>query len=299
MFLFLVSNDSESSFYYSKSNSSLFINNNQRVYRPRAKLSHSDSSSNCLPAFDQTNHTKPTDDFIKKLPKHPLCTSKWVNVDSQGQLIYNTEFLNKQKISISNCEYSSISWNKDDFKFKESKFKEITNGSYLDNNSEFFHLKCRSNSRGEYKTYFARIFNKQKDDEKVSSQKPINVILLGLDSVSREDWLSNLPKSSDFLLNKMKSRVLTRYNIMGDGTPAALIPLLTSKHENELPDTLKTSKNPTHVDKAYPFIWYKFKEILGYKTLFGEDWPHVGTFQYRMIGMSKPPVDHYMRYLII
>jgi hypothetical protein len=73
------------------------------------------------------------------------------------------------------------------------------------------------------------------------------------------------------------------------------LPFLTSKHENELPTTLKFTLNSNYVDQVYPFVWRNFSEILDYATLFAEDDPEIGTFQYRMVGMSKPPVDHYMR----
>lgn len=119
--------------------------------------------------------------------------------------------------------------------------------------------------------------------------------MFGLDSVSREIWLNTLYESSDYLLNKMNSNVLNGYNIVGDGTPAALIPLLTSFHEHELPNTIKKTANPNYVNDVYPFIWQNFSKELNYASLYGEDWPSIGTFQYRMIGMSKPPTTHYMR----
>lgn len=78
-------------------------------------------------------------------------------------------------------------------------------------------------------------------------------------------------------------------------TPAALIPLLTSKMEHELPNTLRNTLGWNYVDKVYPFLWKNYSDILGYETMFGEDYPEVGTFQYRMVGFSKPPVHHYMR----
>ncbi len=120
-------------------------------------------------------------------------------------------------------------------------------------------------------------------------------MFIGLDSVSRIKWLKQLPKSSEFLIETLRSKVLTGYNIVGDGTPAALIPILTGKHESELPSTLKGLKNSVTVDNAYPFIWNLFQDKLNYATLYNEDWPGAGCFQYRMKGFSKPPTTHYMR----
>ena len=100
--------------------------------------------------------------------------------------------------------------------------------------------------------------------------------MLGADSISRELWLTLLPKTSHFLMDQMNSTILNAYNIVGDGTAAALIPILTSKHEHELPSTLKNDKNAKFVDLAYPFIWNNFSKELDYATLFNEEWPHVG-----------------------
>ena len=74
----------------------------------------------------------------------------------------------------------------------------------------------------------------------------------------------------------MKANILHGYNIVGDGTPAALIPILTSKHEDELPNTIKNTPNAMFVDEAYPFIWKNYSEKLGYATMLAEDWPNIG-----------------------
>ena len=95
-------------------------------------------------------------------------------------------------------------------------------------------------------------------------------MFIGLDSVSRLKWVSELPKSTEYLLKTLDAKILSGYNIVGDGTPAALIPLLTGKHEFELPSTLKWNKNDIHVDVAYPFIWKEFEGKLNYATLYNE-----------------------------
>lgn len=100
--------------------------------------------------------------------------------------------------------------------------------------------------------------------------------MLSLDSVSRKKWLTQLPRSSEFLLDELGTNILTGYNIVGDGTPAALIPMLTGRHEEELPTTLKNAADSVEVDKAYPFVWQNFSDVLDYATMYNEDWPHVG-----------------------
>ncbi|CAF4432209.1 unnamed protein product, partial [Rotaria magnacalcarata] len=45
-----------------------------------------------------------------------------------------------------------------------------------------------------------------------------------------------LPKSYNYLIKDLGSIVMKGYNIVGDGTPAALLPILTGKTERELPE---------------------------------------------------------------
>lgn len=235
---------------------------------------------------------------LNRKKTHPPCSDQdWVFIDNNGNFFYNHGYLNQQGIQIDYCEYSTIDWYKDDFLYHESNFVKIKDGEQI-KNGEFFIVSCSSSipSKRQYKSAFARIFHPKRPINTEKNPNLINVFMLALDSVSREDWIERLPKSTKYLTEALDSKILKRYNIVGDGTPAALIPLLTSKHEEELPNTLHSSLNSKFVDKAYPFIWKNFSEQLNYSTLFGEDWPDGGTFQYRMVGMSSPPVTHYMRF---
>lgn len=54
----------------------------------------------------------------------------------------------------------------------------------------------------------------------------LNVLMFGFDSLSRMTFMRKLPKSYD-KLKSLNSIVLEGYNIIGDGTPQALIPILT------------------------------------------------------------------------
>ena len=103
---------------------------------------------------------------------------------------------------------------------------------------------------------------------------------------------------------------LSNYNVMGDGTVAALAPLLTGLKEWELPETRRRMKDAQPCDNL-PFIWKQFSEA-GYVTSFVEDAPSIGTFTYRyehvpyitlilvycdtrLTGFNSSPTNHYMR----
>ncbi|CAF0961421.1 unnamed protein product, partial [Brachionus calyciflorus] len=220
----------------------------------------------------------------KNILSHPPCPEEWVTITRTGLVIF------KEKFSIVNCSYANVE-RIDDYEYSLTEFKQITNGSYVDTTKEFFHLKCYSQKEKFY-TGFARIFKKQNEKTNFRDNK-INVLVFLMDSLSREDWFENVPRSVDFLVNKLGAVIFNRYNTVGDGTTESLTPLLTSKKVNELPDVSRDQKNSSYVDEAFPFIWNDFKNELGYKTMYSEDMAFIGTFQMRFRGMRKPPVDHY------
>ncbi|CAF3208149.1 unnamed protein product, partial [Rotaria sp. Silwood2] len=82
------------------------------------------------------------------------------------------------------------------------------------------------------------------------------------------------------------------YNILGDGTPQQLIPMLTGFKEIELPSTLYRDHNSSFVD-IYPFIWNKYHQQ-GYVTGYAEDRVEYGTWTLRLKGFEKTPTDHYL-----
>lgn len=167
--------------------------------------------------------------------------------------------------------------------------------------SDFVRIKCKSSRTSERWTGVLigvrahlnrRVFDRQRH-QKIKPKTRFNVLIFGFDSLSRNAFIRKLPKSYDYLVNQIGSHVLTGYNIVGDGTPQALIPILTGHTELELPETRKRKTGSVSCD-AYPMLW-KYYQRAGYVTSFNEDLPSVGTFTYRLNGFDAQPTDHYMR----
>lgn len=59
----------------------------------------------------------------------------------------------------------------------------------------------------------------------------LNVLIFGFDSLSHNMWKRKLPKSYRYATEDLHGIALNGYNIVGDGTPQALIPILTGKTE--------------------------------------------------------------------
>ncbi|KAK7090763.1 uncharacterized protein [Littorina saxatilis] len=121
----------------------------------------------------------------------------------------------------------------------------------------------------------------------------LSVFMFGFDSLSRMAWTRLLPKTRRYFLGELGGVEMGGYNIVGDGTPAALLPILTGKLEEELPEARRGFQGATPVDN-HPWVWRDFARR-GYVTAHAEDMPHVGTFQLRMLGFKEQPTDHHMR----
>lgn len=58
-----------------------------------------------------------------------------------------------------------------------------------------------------------------------TKEMPFNIVMFGFDSLSRNAWIRKLPKSYKFMTQHLGADILQGYNIVGDGTPQALIPV--------------------------------------------------------------------------
>uniref|UniRef100_A0A7E4VT59 Uncharacterized protein n=1 Tax=Panagrellus redivivus TaxID=6233 RepID=A0A7E4VT59_PANRE len=137
------------------------------------------------------------------------------------------------------------------------------------------------------------VIEASKSAKRSSKWSGLSVYWFSFDSLSQQAFRRLLPKTIDYLENVMGSVVMNGYNIVGDGTPQAFIPILTGKTELELPLTRKRYPEANYVD-VYPWVWKNLSEA-GYVTLYAEDAAAVGTFTYRLKGFNKQPTDHYTR----
>jgi hypothetical protein len=225
------------------------------------------------------------------------------------------------------CNYRVVIRNKDDFHIGYSKFKILNDNTII--LDDVIHVVCTAFEyfkRITFDNLYVQIVDRKipppkrsqlNVDENDQECNPFNILLLSYDSISRVSWFKRLPKTTAYLLEAMQFQILYGQSIMGDGTPACMIPLLTGKTEEELPSALKNVRiitktktlknlkefkksfskkdpNGSFVDEVYPFIWQDLHKK-GYMSFHLEDWPQVTTFTYRMRGMSNRHAHHYMR----
>lgn len=189
------------------------------------------------------------------------------------------------------CDFTDI-FRSGDENYKYGDTVRSTN-KYILQKSDFVRIKCKA---GDGSRWYGTGIGIRKDAEIVKRRRDfdaMNVLMVGFDSLSRNALIRKLPKAYNFLTNELKADVLKGYNIIGDGTPQALIPILTGFTELELPETRKRKFSAQHVN-VYPFVWKAYEDV-GYVTAFNEDQPKIGTFSYRLKGFDEQPTDHYMR----
>jgi hypothetical protein len=208
---------------------------------------------------------------------------------------FNSEI--KKNLNQYSCQYRSIERYKDDSKYNKGEWIRLLDGMKILN--EVFEVKCThvDTNSIDYENIFVQFIKKNINIKKIINKncKPMNVMLISYDSVSRSSWLNRLNKTNHFIFDKMKFEILNGYNIVGDGTTAALTPIYTGQTEEELPNVLKNNGKAQYVDEAYPFIWKELHKK-GYISMHLEDWPHVGAFNYRMKGFSNQTCHHYYKH---
>ena len=76
---------------------------------------------------------------------------------------------------------------------------------------------------------------------------------MGYDSVSQLEMERNMPKTVKYLEQELGSIRLKEYNIVGDGTPAAIFPILTGMTELTLPEARKSKADRVKVSQMLNF----------------------------------------------
>ncbi|CDW54788.1 DUF229 domain containing protein [Trichuris trichiura] len=230
---------------------------------------------------------------LMRIPKPLSCAKEdnWVHVKNGYFFITPEASARHGKIT---CDCQPIIF-VDDFRLKSWMLYDVTSNSSVP--TDFMKVACNAEDGTQYENYHANVVPQLDVINRVqyrsSTALPVNLYILAFDSVSRLQFMRKMRQTYKYITTVLKGIVLEKYNILGDGTTAAIIPLLTGKTELELPVTLKGVEDASYVD-VYPFIWNELKK-LGYATLYGEDGAKIGTFTYRLKGFKRQPTDHYMR----
>lgn len=219
----------------------------------------------------------------------------WVKVNNGTLWLNENAKAKHEKIS---CQYYPI-YRKNEYAYKVGD-KQAFDKDVITAPSDVIKIDCQSGLFGpKYSNIHTTIAYDKTIHDRVNKASyndlymPLNVLMFGFDSVSRNTWLRTLPKTHKYFTEVLGGIVLKGYNIVGDGTPQALLPILTGETEEELPEARRGKPGAKVVD-GHPWIWKDFRKA-GYVTQWGEDMCWIGTFNLRMLGFDKQPVDHFWR----
>ncbi|CAH1645434.1 unnamed protein product [Spodoptera littoralis] len=233
----------------------------------------------------------------KDLPKITCNGFDWVICKKSECYVTQEVFINLTDVS---CAYKDIIYVNDRKYFLSNE--TIVNGrdKYTLNISDHVRVTCTGRFKDSYTLFSSRprwegikmgLRPVQTYPVPPNRKDSYNVMILAFDSTSHNGFIRKMPKSFKYLSEK--AIILNGYNIVGDGTPAALFPILTGKTEEQHPDSrIKITKN-VFIDHT-SFIFHKLKSF-GYQTAYLEDEPQTGTFQLRFNGFQHQPADHYLR----
>lgn len=183
----------------------------------------------------------------------------------------------------------------DRVKYKDCKYFN----EKIDVQDEFVRVKCSAKSVELYQQYFLfapkkKFVEHDNKAEKPNNELAYNVLILGIDGVSRNNLHRTMPKTISLLKSKGAVEMMG-YNKVGDNTFPNLIPMVMGIKDSELKKVCLPHEAATF-DNC-PFIWEWFKQA-GYYTALGEDSANLGTFNYIKVGFSNTPTDYYLHTFI-
>jgi hypothetical protein len=138
-------------------------------------------------------------------------------------------------------------------------------------------------------------------DTRSKTEQKMNVLIIGIDSVSANHFKRVFPKTFAYLNEDLENNVIfDHFNSAGFNTFPNIVPMLTGLIE-EGSDELNLTKEMDffrQMDSTYhdhlPFIWQEY-EKQNYVTIFQEDQPDIAIFNYYKNGFRYWPTSVYGR----
>ncbi|XP_015929493.2 uncharacterized protein [Parasteatoda tepidariorum] len=157
---------------------------------------------------------------------------------------------------------------------------------------------CYFNNSNTHEQYMPLTRLKAKVEEKKSKLIPsshLNVILYGIDSISKLNFFRHFRQTKAFLKDKMNIFDMKGYTKVADNTFPNLVPMLTGYFVDYF---WNESIADTFFFDNMNLIWKDYSRQ-GYRTFFAEDAPFNGIFNYYKRGFLEQPTDYYYRPLAL
>ncbi|XP_054283059.1 uncharacterized protein LOC129000151 isoform X1 [Macrosteles quadrilineatus] len=151
--------------------------------------------------------------------------------------------------------------------------------------SDFIYVECQ-NFAG-FRTYsnFHAFAQRNETVRRFRNDRELSVAVIGIDSMSRLNFMRQLPQSYRFITDTLQGTVLLGFNKVGENTFPNLIPMLTGR---------PCAWGEFYYYQHWPLVWGQF-EAEGAATMYSEDLPQFNMFDYVSTGLKQQPTLHYMR----
>ncbi|XP_055893294.1 uncharacterized protein LOC129921593 [Biomphalaria glabrata] len=238
-----------------------------------------------------------------------LCVGRRAITYTEGSILRLNRTRIEQELNgdFKSCHYQPILRPKpNDFNFAYGDHSNMFDHDILiPPKDEFIRVACFSQSDGKLSTqYHATVspkdeverrcsykFNQHK--KKFNPKETYNVHMIGVDSVSRLNFIRQMPQTRHFLHTELRAFEMAGYNKVADNTFVNIVPMMMGKFVHEIGWNETMNKHPFD---EYAFFWKNFSNA-GYRTLYAEDAPKIAIFVYAKEGFHTPPADYYNRAL--
>ena len=253
-------------------------------------------------------------DILNDVPN--IDCHKW-NRTTYTYQIGQTIFINWTKVedseykdTFTHCKYYSIirppnPESNDDFKILKKQGKRFVNNATV-TDIEFVKVTCFDDLLVPihwnyfmfpitHKSVLERCQrNKMKREKRKEIKETLNVLLVGIDSMSKQNAIRFLPKTRKYLIETLGAVEMNGYAKVLENTLVNVVPILTGKFVEELVGEPYDERIYDPMEN-YRYIWNDFADE-GYMNMFAEDAPHIGTFDYDKSGFVKTPTDYFPRH---
>lgn len=194
------------------------------------------------------------------------------------------------------CFYMPFTRLTDYLVLKNETLSLLLYGQRVKIESEYIQVFCENSNQSQIYIDFHSFFPSSIRNEEEQENDKLNVMILGIDSVSKLNFHRMLNLTAKTIIEELDGVELHGYNKVDDNTYPNLIPMLTGLSSDELNSACLSSNASLHFDNCH-YIWDDFKKK-NYSTLFAEDSAALGLFNYFKNGFEKQPTDFYFRTII-
>ncbi|XP_059484649.1 uncharacterized protein LOC132202032 [Neocloeon triangulifer] len=271
-------------------------------YNKHMEFVKNDLSGRCkLPNYD------PFDPSIRKYIVQPWpkidCASSQLPltfVDHKGRLQVNRTAA-KQYYGEVQCSVQRVTRKSgDDDHIDLGPPEVITGDEALDFEFSLVHCVEFPSKRVIYETGYAKIVpvphEQSAKSQQAAKEGRLNVVVLALESMSRLNFMRQLPISHEFITNELGGVVMKGLTKVGDNTYANMVPFLSGLAAGyaEMSPRFGDGNTPSGFSDDLPATWKNFSDA-GYLTMFAEDDASITIFNYMATGFKDPPTHYYMR----